>query len=346
MADPKTHFKSMEEFAIVCGVSRPTLSKYFSDPKRVKEVTRKQIEAALKKYKFEPNMFARHLNTKRSRNIGILVPTIADPFYAQMVSLLELALRARGCWPIQITTHARPDLEDEAVRTLLAFKAVGVVAAPLWAGANSPALARLNDAMPVVYFDSSPNDRLSSAGNDNSQSMAAMVRYLCRSGEPPFFIDNPQPSRNAEERRDSFRSAMIKEGHDPLIVCGATTDSWEFERLGFEIMQDILARNALPGKTVLCANDRMAFGVMAAAGEAGLIVGRDSHADIRVAGHDDHPLSRYANPSLTTMAQNADEIAARSVDLLLSHVKDAAAGNHAEPTAIVLEATIVMRDSA
>ena len=87
----KKSYKSMDDFATASGVSRPTLSKYFNDPSQIKEVTRKRIEAALKKSNFEPNLFARHLNRKRTRNIGILVPTMSDPFYVQVVSLIELA---------------------------------------------------------------------------------------------------------------------------------------------------------------------------------------------------------------------------------------------------------------
>lgn len=97
----KKSYKSMDDFATAAGVSRPTLSKYFDDPSQIKEVTRKRIEAALKKSHFEPNLFARHLNRKRTRNIGILVPTMSDPFYVQVVSLIELELREKGFWPVR-----------------------------------------------------------------------------------------------------------------------------------------------------------------------------------------------------------------------------------------------------
>lgn len=342
----KKKYKSMEEFARACGVSRPTLSKYFADASQVKDVTRKQIDATLKKSNFEPNLFARHLNKRRTRNIGILVPTISDPFYAQMTTLLELELRAKGFWPIQISSHGRPELEEEAVRSFLAFKAVGAIIAPLGTRGRSSALSRLMDSVPVVCFDSSANDSLSSVGNDNDQSMAAMVRYLCRSGEEPIFMDIPQVSRNAGERNDSYCTAMTKEGFSPLIIKSEPSGSWEFERLGFEQMQGLLQRKALPGKTILCANDRFAFGVMAAACAAGLSVGCNPKSDIRIAGHDDHPLSRYAFPPLTTMAQNAEEMAMQSVEMLLSQVAEVEEGKRSAVRSMLLKASLIIRDSA
>ncbi|RWK45103.1 MAG: LacI family transcriptional regulator, partial [Mesorhizobium sp.] len=86
-------------------VSRPTLSKYFDDPTSVKPATRQRIEVALRASDYQPNLFARNLNRKRTRSIGIVVPTLADPFYSEMVSRIELRLRDEGYWPIVISSH-------------------------------------------------------------------------------------------------------------------------------------------------------------------------------------------------------------------------------------------------
>ncbi|WP_087002030.1 LacI family DNA-binding transcriptional regulator [Rhizobium sullae] len=342
----KKTYRSMDDFASACGVSRPTLSKYFDDPTLIKDVTRKRIEAALKKSNFEPNLFARHLNRKRTKNIGIIVPTMSDPFYVQVVSLIELKLRAKGFWPVQLSSHTRPELEEEAVRTLLSLKVAGVIVAPLGSGSRRSALERLTDAIPVVCFDNPASADLPFVGNDNSQSVAEIVQYLCRSGEPPIFLDVPHLTENAGERQESYRAAMIKEGHSPLVIDCDAPPSWEFERLGYEQMRRILAKNGLPGKTLLCANDRFAFGAMAAAFASGLKIGRTETCDVRIAGHDDHPLSRYACPSLTTMAQNASEIAANAVELLLGGIEDREADRKVAANKVILEATLVMRDSA
>jgi len=337
----------MEEFARACGVSRPTLSKYFDDPTRVKEVTRKRIEAALQKSRFEPNLFARHLNLKRTKNIGILVPTMSDPFYAQVVALIELELRAMGFWPVQLTSHTRHDLEEEAVRTLLSLKVAGAIVAPLWAGTTRrSSLERLIEAIPVVCFDNQAGFALPHVGSDNIQSVAAMVQYLCRSGEPPVFFDVPPMTSNSGERQKSYEASMLREGHTPLVIECDSPPSWDFERLGYAKMESMLNAGKLPGKTILCANDRFAFGAMSALYAAGLKIGRGADCDVRIAGHDDHPLSRYTCPPLTTMAQNASEIAATSVQLLLKSINDDAENGRVAATRVILETSLVMRDSA
>ena len=111
-------------------------------------------------------------------------------------------------------------------------------------------------------------------------------------------------------------------------------------------MQKVLASGGLPGKTILCANDRFAFGAMAAAFDAGLKIGRHASRDVRIAGHDDHPLSRYTCPPLTTMAQNAQGIAAKSVEMLLARIDQPEDAPALPAERIILEASLVMRHSA
>ena len=72
--------RNMEEFAAKCGVSRPTVSKYFHDPDNVRVSIRKRIEDALERYDFRPNIYAINQNRRLTKNIGIVVPYLADPF--------------------------------------------------------------------------------------------------------------------------------------------------------------------------------------------------------------------------------------------------------------------------
>jgi DNA-binding LacI/PurR family transcriptional regulator len=124
--------------------------------------------------------------------------------------------------------------------------------------------------------------------------------------------------------------------------------SWDFERFGFEQTQRILRNGGFPTRTVLCANDRVAFGVIAAAYQAGLRIGHEPGCDLRVAGHDDHPLSRYACPPITTVAQNYNDIGRFAMELLLHRL-----GEIEEPYSqemsngqILLNAELQLRQSA
>ena len=73
----------------------------------------------------------------------------------------------------------------------------------------------------------------------------------------------------------------------------------------------------LPTDTILCSNDRLAIGLLSAAYEAGLRVGLGPDCTLRVAGHDDHPFSKYTCPTLTTVSQDYSAIAKKSAEILM-----------------------------
>ncbi|AZN96519.1 LacI family transcriptional regulator [Mesorhizobium sp. M9A.F.Ca.ET.002.03.1.2] len=339
---PMTH-KTMEDFARSCGVSRPTLSKYFDDPTSVKPATRQRIEVALRSSDYQPNLFARNLNRKRTRSIGIVVPTVADPFYSEMVSRIELRLRDEGYWPIVISSHGSRELEVEATRTILSLKVSGAMIAPLGLRSDHRTLEKLTQVMPVVYFDTYLEGGTPFVGNNNSQSVSTIVDYLCRSGDAPVYFDIPHVNHNSPERLNSYVATMQRLGHEPVIIGNTEDYTWDFERIGYEQMEKMLGNGDLPGKTILCANDRLAFGVMAAAYSRGRKVGRKGDSDLRVAAHDDHPLSRYTCPALTTMAQDFASMAGRSVETLLALLDE---DDAAVAPKVYLDATLVMRQSA
>ena len=341
----KTH-RTMDDFARACGVSRPTLSKYFDDSASVKPVTRARIEAALRSSDYQPNLFARNLNRKRTRNIGIVVPTITDPFYAEMVSRIEFRCRDEGYWPIVISSHGSQKLEAESVRTLLSLKVAGAIIAPLGLASDRSVFDKLGQDIPIVYFDTYIEDDTPFVGNDNHQSTSTMVDYLNRSGEPPVYVDIPHVNHNSGERLQSYIATMQAAGLEPVVIDAARDYTWDFERIGHEWMERTLDVGGLPGRTILCANDRLAFGVMAAAFSRGLKIGRKPDSDLRVAAHDDHPLSRYTCPALTTMAQDFAAMAGRSVEILLALLDEANPPKKDLARTVKLGATLVMRQSA
>jgi DNA-binding LacI/PurR family transcriptional regulator len=335
--------RTMEEFSKASGVSRPTLSKFFEDPASVKDSTRTRIVAALAKTHYQPNHYARNLNRKRTRTVGIVVPAITDPFYTGLVTRLELILREKGYWPISISPHGRPDLEAEALNTLSSLKVAGALISPLGFRSDRDAFGRFTEQTPCVFIDNRVLDSSPFVGNNNSQSIQTMVDYLCRSGAPPVYMDTPHVNEGSRERLAAYLEAMERNGGEPRVIAGACEDEWDLERLGFEKMGEMIRARSLPDRTLLCANDRIAFGVLAAAHAAGMRVGHTTECDLRVAGHDDHPLSRYGSPALTTMAQDCDAIAERSITCLMGLIEGC--GDVAR-TALCVPAKLMMRASA
>lgn len=331
--------KTMEAFSAASGISRPTLSRFFNDPASVRASSRVRIEAAMERFGYRPNLFAVNFNRRNPKTLGILVPSLMDPFYAGIVQCIERQALEAGYWTIIQNCQGAPEREDEAMATLMSLKVAGIIAMPLGHASRAAHYREAARTLPLVYVDARAEPDAAFVGTDNGRSMRLLVDYLLRSGSPPRYFDMPDVNGNARERRRAFAEAMREHGLEPRIQ-GGGAEGWDFERIAFEQALDLFRDEALAGETILCANDRTAFGVMAAAAQAGLRVGRN--AELRVAGHDDHPLSRYACPSLTTAAQDVEELASISLRLLLRQI----AGETSLPTEYRTEARLIMRDSA
>ena len=343
MADNK--IRTMEEFAAASGLSRPTVSKYFDNPESVKPSTRARIEKALKDYNYQPNIFAVSLNRKKPKNIGVIVPHISDPFYAEIIRQIEMRCLTEGYWTIVLSSHGDRKLEARAMRTLMSLKIAGVLMAPLGFDTDAKLLASLSDAMPAVFLDSRISDDQPFVGTDNRQSIGNVTEYLCRTGEHPCFLEMPAVNQNALERRAAYIATMERLGIEPIIL-PVTAQTWNFEELGYQEAGRIFDGGGFPTRTVLCANDRLAFGVISAAFERRRHVGREEGCDLRVAGHDDHPLSRFTCPPLTTVAQDYRQIAQLGLDMLFSRINAQESGAAIDKEIRRLGSHLIMRGSA
>lgn len=335
--------KNMEEFAKVSEISRPTLSKYFNDPESVRKSTREKIEAALEEYDYRPNIFAINQNRKLTKTIGILVPYLADPFFAEIVRRIERRCIEAGFWPIVFSAHGQQDLENNALTTMQSLRPAGALIAPLGRRSDFEAVRRFADDVPTIVFDSNVEVGEAFVGSNNSQSIALIVDYLCRTGEPPCFFEMLPVNPNANKRRDAYIRSMERLGHDPKVI-RVEGSSWDFESIGLEGGKRLIAERTLPSDTVLCSNDRLAIGLLAAAYQKGLRVGHGPGCAMRIAGHDDHPWSQFTCPPLTTVAQDFTAIVEKSVELLFELINGGRVGS--ERPEIVFDGKLVLRSSA
>lgn len=337
--------RNMDEFAVLCGVSRPTVSKYFHDPASVRPTTRARIEAALRRYDYRPNVYAVNQNRGLTKTVGIVVPYLTDPFFGEIARIIERRCIEAGFSPVLFSAHGAPEHEIAILENLNALKPAGLLLAPLGRSSDRDALERLCAKMPTVLFDSNVEGvGRAFIGSNNRQSIGLIVRHLARTGQPPCFFEMETPvNPNARRRSAAYVEAMEDLGLAPRIV-RAAGQSWEFERIGCEEGGRALDAGAFATDTILCSNDRLAIGLLSAAYRRGLRVGRTPDCALRIAGHDDHPFAQFTCPALTTVAQDYAAIAARSVETLLDLI-DAGAGQGARATTF-FDGRLIVRESA
>lgn len=336
---PQNTVQTMQELADYVGLSRQTISKFFNDPDTVSKKNRERIKQAIRITGFQPNLFARNLKRNKSKVIGIIIPSMIDPFFMKLASKISNMAEAAGYFTFTLSSHANIHVEAEAIGKLQSMNAAGALVVPLGTETVQSELRRLEKTMSIVYIDTQPTHLAPFVGTDNRQSVTEMVKYLCATGAPPAFLAMPPINQNALKRQQAYIDAMENLKEQPEILHAPTDTGWQFEQYGhFRTTQWLSQKRTY--RTLFCANDRLAYGALLATWKAGINIGRGENS-IRIAGHDDHPLAAYTCPPLTTIAQNDDRIAKTALDMLLMCIK-----NEQTESPILIPAKLVQRDSA
>lgn len=337
--------RNMEEFAAISGISRPTLSKYFNDPASVRSSTRERIEAALGKHDYRPNMFAMNQNRRMTKNVGIVVPYLADPFFAEIARRIEERCVAAGWSPSLFSAYGERDLEVDILDNLRSLKPAGVLLAPLGRASDKSEIERFCNDVPTVLFDSNLEGvGQAFVGSDNRSFVDQTVDYLARSGEPPVFFEMRHPANpNANKRRLAYIDKMTELGLAPRVE-KVSGHGWAFEEIGRAGGLALLDQGDLQTDTILCSNDRLAIGLLSACYERGIKVGRGDDCALRVASMDDHPFARFTCPPLTTAAHDYTAVSRDAMDTLALVIE--AGGSLPSRTERLHEARLIMRESA
>ncbi|MCP1199928.1 LacI family DNA-binding transcriptional regulator [Notoacmeibacter sp. MSK16QG-6] len=316
----KQKIDTMKELSVAIGVSRPTLSRYFQDPSSVRRSTAARIQRELEKIEYVPNFFATRMNRKTTGLIGVVIPYLNDLFFTKLLQAIEIAAMDAGFTVIMQCSHFDPAIEARAAETFMSMSVDGALVVPLGNQSDLRAYERLKERLPFVLVDSRPATMpdVDFVGSDHLQSTSLITEYLCRVGEPPVFLAMPRVNFNAMEREHAYIDCMRKLGHEPEIIgTELIEDFWYFEEHGEAVMNAAFGGGELTERSILCVNDRVAIGALRAAFRHGLVPGRGAKGGLRIAGHDDYPLCPFTAPSLTTVAQNVDEIGEAAVSRLV-----------------------------
>jgi DNA-binding LacI/PurR family transcriptional regulator len=341
----KTKIKNMDDFARVSGISRPTISKFFNDPSSVRESLKLKIEAALEKYDYYPNFYAINQNRQLTKNIGIVVPYVSDPFFAEIARNLERQCIEAGYTPFLFSSHGEQAQENTILDTLRSLKPAGVLIAPLGRSSDKTKIERFCKNVPTILFDSNI-DGLGSAfiGSDNFSFISQTVEYLNSTGGSPSFFEMRYPANpNANKRRESYLKIMENLKLKPQVI-KIEGVGWNFEEIGRQGALKILREKGFSTDTVLCSNDRLAIGFLSACHEMGVKVGKTKECDMRIAGNDDSPYSKFTSPPLTTAAHDYKSVSNYAADSLFQLINNG--GKSKKRLETVFPAKLIIRESA
>ncbi len=295
----------MEDIARIAGVSVSTVSRALAGSSKVTGETRARIEAAVRQTGYVVNQVAQGLRLQRSRQILVLLPTIANPFFGEIILGVEEAAQAAGYSVLVGSTEG--DLEREAAlaRQLHTGGVDGLI---LLTGRIPDGLAdHAARGQVIAVSETIPGQHLPTVVIDNEEAAAAATTYLRRLGHHNIaHIAGPEGNVLTAQRVRGWRR-IVGDAAGPPVFGAFTMDS------GAAAMTRLLARPNRP-TAVFCANDEMAIGALKAAHLAGLRVPED----LSIFGFDDITFAAFTDPPLTTIRQPRREFGHAAIAALLA----------------------------
>ncbi|GHA80294.1 LacI family transcriptional regulator [Streptomyces tendae] len=340
---------TLEDVAREAGVSRATVSRVVNGVRNVDPAIQDLVRRAIERTGYAPNQAARQLVTRRTTTVALVVSgagdasdteqnafatrVFADPFFGRVVGGVVAHLRPRGMHPVLMFAET-PEARQEVVAYLRQGGADGALVVSthpddplpaLLAGAGLPAVlfARPGRPVPLSYVDL--------AHRDGGRLAAEHLLELgCRRIAT---VAGPLAVAASQERLAGFRDTLARHGHPyvPVAEGGFTVDS------GMAAMTSLLAEHP-DTDGVFTANDLMAQGAVQVLRDHG----RRVPQDVAVVGFDDSSVAVTCRPRLTTVRQPVEEMAAAMARLLDDHIK----GARSEPTSVIFDPELVVRDSA
>jgi DNA-binding LacI/PurR family transcriptional regulator len=324
---------SLKELAERLGLSPATVSLVINRSKvadAIPQETKDRILAAVRKYKYRPNFFARSLRAQRSFTVGVIVPEVSDGYSASVMSGVEDFLLQEGYFYFVVSHRHRGDLLDEYPRLFLERSVDGLIAV------DTPWSMTLS--IPVVTV--SGHNKVEGVTNsilDHERAAKIALKHLFELGHRQIaFIKGQEFSSDTEIRWTNIRKAARELGLSipAMLVAQLQGDSPSPEP-GYEATKKLLASRE--SFTALFAfNDISAIGGIRALREAKLQV----PGDVSVIGFDDIESAAYQNPALTTVRQPLREMGRIAGEILLRRIRDSRADCKNE---ITVEPKLIVR---
>jgi LacI family transcriptional regulator len=330
----------MKDIARDLGVSVVTVSKVLRNHSDISAETRERVLRRMRELNYRPNLTARALVTGRTHTIGLVVPDLVHPFFAEVAKGLSRVLRKKAYGLLISSSEEDPALEQSEIEQLLAHRVDALIlASAQW---TVESFRRIEEQKtPYVLIDRRfAGLPANFVGVDDEQVGELETRHLIDAGcRRIAHIRGPEVS-TALGRLEGYRRTLSRESlavPPEYIVAGRSSDD-AGDVSGYEAMQKLLRLDPRPD-AVFCYNDPIAMGALKAILESGLRVPED----VAVIGCGNVAYSHLLRVPLSSVDQDSSGIGERAAKLALALIE--AKGRAVRPKTILLKPRVVARES-
>lgn len=324
---------TIKDIAQAAGVSPSTVSRALNDSPLIREETKARIRQIAASLGYERNELARGLVKGSSGVLGLLVPDITNPFFAEITKGVEEVAHERGFGVVLCTTEGEPAREETYLRLLRRKRVDGLVIASVTL--DDPHLEELQRFRIPFVLVSRLAERVEApyVVVDDRKGGRLAVEHLVGLGHKKIgFIGGPANVHSSRDRMEAYREVLEERGlsvrRNWAVFASFTQEA------GFTVGKRMLSKQDRP-TAVFAANDLIALGVMQAAEELGLRIPED----LSLVGYNNIAYAALPRIQLTTVAQPMRKMGQIAGEFII----DVLEGRRAAVLSLRLSPTLVIR---
>jgi LacI family transcriptional regulator len=319
---------TLRDIAQACGVSVSTVSRALANNPAIAKKTRESIQALAKELDYRPNAQARALKSSRTDAIGVVIPSLINPFFAAMAAAIEDEANKAGYATIITSSGENTPKMEEAIEALRARQVDGILAVPHSDSAEM--LEHVARSTPLLFVDRYiEGSNIPAVVSNSAPGLKAALQALAERGHRKVgYLAGPQTTSTGLERLKEFRSFSEELGLEYIIHHGGY-----LHEEGFLGTQKLLAQKPT---AIIAGDSMMTFGALEALYREHVDIGKQ----IALVGFDDFVFMRIQPAPVSIIDQSVEEMGRIALRNLV-----ASFGGKSPPQSAVVEARFIPRES-
>ncbi|MDO9887212.1 gluconate operon transcriptional repressor GntR [Glaesserella parasuis] len=309
---PKRKRPTLQHIADHLGITKMTISRYLRNPEAVAHETGLRIAEAITEFGYIPNRAPDILSNAKSRAIGVLVPSLTNQVFADVIKGIELVTDKAGYQTMLAHYGYSKEKEEQRIESLLSYNVDGIILSENHHSKRTLKMLEVANIPVIEIMDSSEIGIQQAVGFDNISAAQSMVETMISRGHKNIVYFTARMDKRTKLKMQGYEQAMRKYHLEPHSLI---TDEPSSFTLGAKQLQQALAQYPdIDG--IFCTNDDLAIGALFECQRLGIKVPKE----MAIAGFHGHDVGQSLTPQLATVITPRLEIGKVAAQELLNRL--------------------------
>ncbi|PJG86105.1 gluconate operon transcriptional repressor GntR [Conservatibacter flavescens] len=311
---------TLQDIANHLGLTKMTISRYLRDPNSVAATTQKRIAAVIEEFGYIPNRAPEILSNARSKAIGVLVPSLTNHVFADVIKGIELVTDQAGYQTMLAHYGYSMEKEEQRIESLLSYNVDGLILSENDHSERTLKMLEVANIPVIEIMDSKVIGLQQVVGFDNIAASQTMTETLIHKGYKDIVYFTARMDKRTRLKLQGYENAMRKHN---LPVRSLITEEPSSFTLGARLLHQALKKYpAMNG--IVCTNDDLGIGALFECQRLGIPVPKQ----IAIAGFHGHDVGQSTIPQLASVITPRLEIGKKAAQELLDRLHGIPAQSH------------------